>query len=149
MEQRHSVASNRNPIRQYRFAASSPGSRQQHGDDLFGNVSYPFCNGNPSEIRKRPLKTSRLSRASVAHGLRVLLNLGRAAPRFKRGDASIGHFPGMHERCARQPRADDAADGGKVRMRRKVRKTKGLKQGARVIKLSSADFEEDAPIACQ
>jgi hypothetical protein len=93
MEQRHSVAPNRNPIRQYRFAASSPGSRQQHGDDLFGNVSYPFCNGNPSEIRKWPLKTSRLSRASVAHGLRVLLNLGCAAPRFKPRDAGIGPSP--------------------------------------------------------
>jgi hypothetical protein len=54
MERRHSVAPIRNPIHRYRFAASSRGSRQQHGDDLFRNVSYPFCNRNPSEIRKSP-----------------------------------------------------------------------------------------------
>jgi hypothetical protein len=42
MDQRQSVTHNRNSIRRYRLAATSPGSRQQYGNHLFGTVSYPF-----------------------------------------------------------------------------------------------------------
>ncbi|MBV9568168.1 MAG: hypothetical protein JO172_08530 [Hyphomicrobiales bacterium] len=68
----------RNPIRRYRFAASSPGSRQQHGDDLLGTSLIRFATEIQAKISKHSHKTA-------YHGTPAL----RFDPRIPKGAVEI------------------------------------------------------------